>query len=340
MPNMKIVLAGDVGGTKTNLALYDWSLEPGPGIPAGARISPPPPIATARFSSQQAPGLAEIARSFCEQYKIRPEVACFGIAGPVVNGRVKAPNLPWEVDAVELREKLILRNVALLNDLESAAYGVACLAPGQLRTLQAGEHVESGGIAVIAAGTGLGEGMLVNVAGRRHAIPSEGGHADFAAQDDEQIGLLKYILEKNPHASYERVLAGPGIVRCYEYVRRTAGEPKPEVAARFANAQDPAAVVTALALEGELTSASALRLFCRIYGSEAGNMSLRNLCFGGLFVTGGIAPKILPFLENGDFMKAFLAKGRMARLMPKFPVHIVLEEQAPLLGAAAVGATL
>lgn len=337
---MKIVLAGDIGGTKTNLALYDWDLGRGAGLPTDMKLTPPAPIATERFSSQEAAGLEDIANKFCSKHGVRPEVACFGVAGPVVNRHVKAPNIPWEVDAATLQKSINVREVALLNDLESAAYGVCCLQPHQLKTLQKGNNNSSASIAVIAAGTGLGEGMLVTIGGRRHALASEGGHCDFAPADEEQFGLLKFILEGHAHASYERILAGPGIVRCYEYTARTARAIPADVKKRLEEAKDRAAVVTALALEGDAVAARSLQLFARVYGAEAGNMALRNLCYGGLFVAGGIAPKILPFLTDGNFMNAFLAKGRMARLMPEFPVHVVLEEQTPLLGAAAFGATL
>jgi glucokinase len=334
---VKLVLAGDVGGTKSNLAIYDWHLAPGPGIPSGAPLVPPPPVAMATYASQDPRGLAFIAADFCQKHSLRPDVACFGIAGPVVDGRVKAPNLPWEVDAREIGGILRIGAVTLLNDLEAAAYGVCCVGADRLVTLQAGTPRDHGNICVIAAGTGLGEASLVTIGGRRHALASEGGHCDFAPADDLQNGLLQFIRETNDHVSWERILSGPGIARIYEYLCRCAGRP----AAAKGSAGDAAAGVSAAALDGtDPRAVEALRLFSAIYGAEAGNMALRLLCFGGLFVAGGIAPKILPFLTGGRFMKSFLAKGRMARLMPEFPVHVVTEQLAPLLGAAAVGATL
>ncbi|MFN0206099.1 MAG: glucokinase [Planctomycetota bacterium] len=338
---MKLVLAGDVGGTKTNLALYNWDLGRGAGLPASERLTPPKALAIERFSSQDAPGLVEIASAFCKKNSAKPDVACFGIAGPIVNNHVKAPNIPWEVDAAETQTKLNLQSVALINDLEAAAYGVCCLGPDQLVTLQKGDGQREANIGVIAAGTGLGEASLVTVSGRRIALPSEGGHADFAPADEEQLGLFKFISEGHEHVSYERILAGPGIVRCYDYLRRGAAPETANVSKRFAETNDRAAVVSALALEGaDPVAIAALQLFARIYGAEAGNIALRTLCYGGVFVAGGIAPKILPFMTGGDFIKRFLAKGRMARLMPRFPVHVVLEQYTPLLGAAAFGATL
>lgn len=337
---MKLVLAGDVGGTKANLAFYPWELSPGPGLPGGDRLRPPAPVAEARFSSQDAAGLGAIALQFCKDSGLRPDVACFGIAGPVIGGHVRAPNIPWEVSDVELAAQLNVPSVRLINDLEAAAYGVACLAPAQLRTLQNGNYQSGASAAVIAAGTGLGEAMLTSVAGRRVALASEGGHADFAPADPEQIELLKYLMDTHSQVSNERILAGPGIVRLYDFVRRAAGPVSPEITARFSNVKDQAAVVSTLALEGDPLAARALRLFVKIYGSAAGSMALRTLPYAGMFVAGGIAPKILKFIEEGAFMEAFLAKGRMARLMPGFPVHVVLEEKTPLLGAAALGATL
>jgi glucokinase len=328
------VLAGDVGGTKTDLALFE--LDPSGNGPI------PPPRSQSRYSSQEASGLVEIARDFLSKSSTRPEIACFGVAGPVIRGRVNAPNLSWDVDAAELRRELHLSKVALLNDLEAAAHGVVRLPASSLRTLQRGEPELDGAVAVIAAGTGLGEASLIRVEGRAIAIASEGGHADFGPTDDDQIGLLRFIREKEDRVSYERVLAGPGLARIYDFLRASSGQAEPpQVASRLRAASDRSAEISRLALENaDAVAVRSLRLFAKIYGAEAGNVALRTLCFGGLFVAGGIAPKILPFLEDGVFLGALRDKGRLSSVMERIPVHVVLEEKTPLLGAASYGATL
>ena len=336
------MLAGDVGGTKTQLALFDWDLgRGGGGVATDARFAPGPILGFDLFPSQKARGLAEIAREFAARFPQKPEVACFGVAGPVVNGRVRAPNIPWEVDANEMREALGVREVVLLNDLEACAYGVLCLSGEQRVTLQGGEPRAGAPIAVIAAGTGLGEGGLASAGGRYVALPSEGGHADFAPIGDAQIELLRFVAKTEGHVSYERILAGPGLARIYQQSLESSGAAEPpEVARRAAALGDRSAAIGALAIEGrDPLAVAALRSFARIYGAEAGNLALRSLAYGGVFVAGGIAPKILPFLTDGGFLEAFRAKGRMAPLMPRFPVHVVLEPRTPLIGAALVGAS-
>lgn len=332
----RLVLAGDVGGTKTQLALFAVETGGRGGVVRSA------PIAEERFESKSPGGLGSIVARFLESARKRPDVACFGVAGPVVAGRVVAPNLPFTVDAAELATLTGAREVALLNDLEAAAYGVAGLGADEIRTLQPGKPEADAPIAVIAAGTGLGEAALLRDGGRLRALASEGGHADFAPTDDEQAGLWRAITAEEGRASYERVLAGPGIARVYDHLRAASGEAEPpEVARRLAAADDRSAEISALALEGaDPVAVRALRLFAKAYGAEAGNLALRTLCFGGLFVAGGIAPKVLPFLEDGRFLAAFRAKGRVSAVVDRVPVHVVLEPRAPLLGAAAYGAAM
>jgi glucokinase len=327
-----LVLAGDVGGTKTHLALFDVE-KPG---------TVPPPRDQSRFPSQDAPGLVDLVSAFLKRTGAAPQAACFGVAGPVVRGKVHTVNLPWDVEAAQVKSALGLEKVAVLNDLEATAYGVPHLGPSQLRTLQPGEPDLERNAGVIAAGTGLGESLLVKSGGRAIAVATEGGHGDFAPIDDEQIALLRDLREKEGRVSYERILAGPGISRVYDYFRRTSGEAEPaEIARRIAEASDRAAAISALALEGQdAVAVRTLKLFARVYGAEAGNHALRTLAFGGLFVAGGIAPKVLKFLEEPAFLEAFRANGRLADLMARFPVHVVLEEACALIGAAAFGGTL
>lgn len=328
----KTVLAGDVGGTKTQLALLEWDAGQ-KGSVVRERYEPPPLAAFEVHASREAPGLAVLARGFVERHGGRPDVACFGIAGPVTNGHVKAPNIPWEVDAGELREALGLRTVVLLNDLEACAYGILCLDNSQVKTLQTGNRRPGGVVSVLAAGTGLGEAALVHAGGCTTALASESGHADFAPFDAESLAYWHFVKESEPRVSCEKALAGPALARMYAFVKsRGEGgigskilDTPDAIGARALAGSDPAAV-------------QALRLFTRIYGSEAGNVALRRLPYGGLYLAGGIAPKILPFLERGEFLAAFRAKGRMERLMGEFPVHVVLEPKAPLLGAALLGA--
>lgn len=315
----KLVLAGDVGGTNTRLALFE--------IPAGGVADRlPEPTTLERFKSASPGGLSAIARQFLDATGARPAAICFGVAGPVVTGHVKAPNLPFEVDGMELQHALGAP-VALLNDLEAAAHGVLHLGPAQLRTLQVGQLDPNGVVALIAAGTGLGEAALVLVNGVRRAIPTEGGHADFGPIDEEQVALLRSLWRTHGRVSYERILSGAGIARIYGHLSGGESLEPAQISERALAASDDVAVKT-------------LRLFARIYGAEAGNVALRTLAFGGLYVTGGIAPKILPFLEEGGFLAAFRAKGRASAIVERVPVHVAIDEIGPLLGAASVAATI
>ncbi len=314
-----LLLAGDIGGTNSRLALFEIDrVEPGKPIPEPKELR--------RYPSRDPGGLVAILRRYLGDTGARPAAASFGLAGPVVGGKVNAPNLPFAVDGEELRAALGLPRITLLNDLEAAAWGLLHLDGSQVKTLQAGTAEPRGRVALIAAGTGLGEGMLAPVEGHYHAFPSEGGHCDFAPVDEEQIELLRTLLRSEGHVSYERVLSGSGLARIWSHLAGGADPPEPASISKGAlEGSDPVAV-------------RALRLFARIYGAEAGNLALRTLCHGGLYVAGGVAPKVLPFLEHGGFLEAFLAKGRSRRVVERIPVKVVLDERLPLLGAAARGA--
>jgi glucokinase len=318
-----MILAGDIGGTKTNLALVReesgrFILESLAGFPSKGRE---------RFG--------EILREYLAAHPATITRAAFGIAGPVVKGRCEATNLPWIVDAAEIAERLRVPRVGLLNDLEATAYGVLRLKPQELLTLNPGTPRPQGTIAVIAAGTGLGEGGLVWTGDEYRTLPSEGGHADFAPRNDLEIELLRFLLQQHDRVSYERILSGPGLVQLYRFFRHRTGTPEPEwLKAEMAGSDAAAAVSRAALEEKDGACSSALELFVSIYGAEAGNLALKLLAFGGVCVAGGIAPKILRAITSGGFMSAFTFKGRFSPLLAGMPVHVVLNDKAAILGAA------
>jgi glucokinase len=262
--------------------------------------------------------------------------AAVGVAGPVVGNDADTTNLPWDVSGDSLRGTLGGADVVLLNDLVATAWGLATLAPRDLHVLQPGTSV-SGNRALIAAGTGLGEALLVWDRGRWHPTASEGGHSDFAPRDPLEDELLRWLRARHGRVSYERVLSGRGLSDLYRFLTETdRGRPDPEIAARFAGAEDPAAVVTEAALSGVCErSQLALERFVMIYGAEAGNLALQALAIGGLYVAGGIAPRIRSALGDDRFLAAFTAKGRLTPLMTRIPVSVVLRPETALWGAAA-----
>jgi glucokinase len=264
--------------------------------------------------------------------------ACFGVPGPVRNGRLRLTNLPWTLDSHELSVSLGITHVFLINDIEANGYGVAELSADQIYALSEGDTSQIGNRALIAAGTGLGEGLLI-WDGRRHTpFPSEGGHADYAPRNEDEIDLLRFLKQKyHGRISYERVVSGMGLTGIYEFLREVRGmEEPPALAERIAAADDPNTVITemALAAKSEICE-KALDMFVSAYGAEAGNMALKLLSVGGVYVGGGIAPRILEKLKDGTFMKAFTDKGRMSQLLINMPVRVILESRAALLGAAA-----
>ncbi len=316
-----MILAGDVGGTKTHLGLFA-SLAPGA-----------PPVREQRYRSADFPSLLAIVREFMTG-EAPVEAAGFGVAGPVQDGRVHATNLPWLVDARALSEALGHAPVALLNDVEALGLGIEMLAGADLAPLNPG-HPSPGHRAVIAAGTGLGEAFLYWDGTRHRAVATEGGHSDFAPRNDLEVELLRYLARDYGHVSWERVLSGPGLVNCYRFLRDTGrGQEPPELAARMRR-EDPAAVVSELALAGgSRLCEDALDLFCSLYGSEAGNLTLKTLALNGVYVGGGIAPRILARLQSGGFMKAFRDKGRMGDVLHHVPVSVIVRPGTALCGAA------
>jgi glucokinase len=321
-----MILAGDLGGTKTLLGIF----EP---VPGGLRS-----VREERFLSGEHANFGEILASFLarEGAKAKLSGASFGVPGAVFDGRSHATNLPWVLEESALSQTLGAP-VKLLNDLEATAYGMLFLAPEQLRVLQVGSRPRlRGNVAVIAAGTGLGEAMLYFDGKQHHPVASEGGHADFAPFDDDEIELLRWLRTKwKGHVSYERILAGPGLHNVYQFLRERRNYREPASVTEKLSHGDPNVAITELALAGEDPLAEeTLGMFSRIYGAEAGNLAMRWLAIGGIFVGGGIAPKILPVLEKGGFLERFTNKGRFTPLMQSLELSISLEPRTALLGAA------
>jgi len=324
-----IVLAGDVGGTKTNLALYE---KRGSGLI---------PVRETSLQSRQFDSLeAAIARFLESGPRQAIDAACLGVAGPVVEGRCVATNLPWIIDEQVLARAIPTAKVRLLNDLEAAGYGVMVLPDIEMRLLQAGT-ARRGNIAVIAAGTGLGEAMIVNDGDRRVVIATEGGHTDFAPRGDLEEELLRYLRKEFGRVSVERILAGPGFFNLYRFLRDTGwAKESPEVADKV-RSSDPAAVITTRASnEGDPLCVKTVEMFVSIYGAEAGNLALKTLAVGGVIVGGGIAPRIIDWISAGGFITAFKDKGRLSPLMDAIPVRIAINPKAPVIGAAEMACTL
>lgn len=328
-----MILAGDIGGTKTVCALFD---EPGGEL----RL-----VRDATFPSQAHASLEEILGKFLQDHSGTPlRAACFGVAGAVIEGKCKTTNLPWQLDEIELARAVGAPRAKLLNDLEAAAYGMLHLRADELCPLNpAALPRRAGNVAVIAAGTGLGEAMLYWDGQKHHPLASEGGHADFAPRTEEEIELLRWLIAKFGHVSYERLLSGPGFHNIFSFLRESGRYAEsPALKQRLAAGGDTNIVVTQLGIAGDDALCSAtLNLFCSIYGAEAGNLALKCVAVGGVFVGGGIAPKLgAPILTNGHFMRGFTNKGRFASLMQSLDVNVALNPRAPLLGAAHYAARM
>ncbi len=324
MAGNNLILAGDIGGTKTHLALFSRQ-----GEKLQAEIKK-------TFSSKQYPGLEPVLEEFLVDQQASIGRACFGIAGPVVDGQVKTPNLPWVVDAAKIARRLKLDTVTLLNDLEAGAYGIFTLGPQELFTLNDGEGGQRGNKVLIAAGTGLGEATLFDDGRDYHPSASEGGHGDFAPSDETQIDLLRHLIQKFGHVSYERVVSGPGIKNIYDFLRDSGRFEEPDwLTQKIAAAEDASVIISQEGLAGNSAiCVQALDLFVSVYGAEAGNLALRGKATGGVYVGGGIAPKILAKLKDETFMSAFLDKGRYRDFLAGIPVRVILNDQSALQGAA------
>jgi glucokinase len=364
-----MILTGDIGGTKTHVALFDWKAE---------RVDP---IYLETYPSRNYDSLEQILTEFFDAYQtslkpaswkdgqdelpkhdqesseedggtrgtvlqpnvepFRIEAACFGVAGPVINNRCHTTNLPWIVDGAELAKRWDVPIVRLLNDLEATAYGLLLLRPDETELLNpTARPVLNRAIGLIAAGTGLGESIMFWDGACYCPMPSEGGHCDFAPNSDLEIALLRHLRTAYLHVSYERVLSGPGLHAIYEFLRDT-NKNEPTWLAERLKVGDPPAVIAEVGLAGQAEiCVQALDLFVSIYGAEAGNLALKALSLGGVYVGGGIAPRLLAKLKDGTFMRSFTAKGRYKRLLSTIPVHVITNPQTALLGAASVAARL
>lgn len=327
-----MILIGDIGGTKTILAVFS------------AEAGPHTPLAERSFPSANYRSLEDIVREYLTTVTMPIEGACFGVAGPVFAGRARITNLPWVIEASNLKSTFSWRYVHLLNDLESVGYAIPVLESDDIYTLSAGKHVLGGPIAVLAAGTGLGEAFLIYEAGRYVAHASEGSHVSFGPIDQMQINLLDFMRKQKGfhHVSYERVCSGGlGIPNLYEFLRDTGFATEPAwLAERLANSEDPTPVIVKAAQDPNdpctLCSAT-LELFVTILGAEAGNLALKVLSTGGIYLGGGISPRILPSLKQPVFLEALRDKGRFRMTLTDMPVHVILNPKAGLLGAAAYG---
>jgi len=318
-----MILAGDIGGTKTNLAWFTRD---------GERLTL---VKHASYPSRDFATLEDVLGVFLREHPAKPEAAGFGIAGPVVNGRSRLTNLGWEVDSRPVAAMVGLPAVSLINDLGATAYGVLHLDAKDRLLLKQGAAQPGGAIAVIAAGTGLGEGGLVWDGKRYVAIPSEGGHTDFGPRDEVEMDLLRNLTAKFGRVSYERIACGPGLVNVYEFFRSRSRDPEPAWLAKERADGDPSAAIAKAALENaDPEAVRALDLFVSVYGAEAGNLALKILATGGVYVGGGIAPKILKKIQEGEFVRSFVMKGRYEGLMRSMPVHVVLNDRIALYGAA------
>ena len=319
-----MILAGDVGGTKVDLALYDF-------INGKLRYT-----RDKVYKAKDYPGLEVIVREFLGADQVT--AACFGVPGPVRHGRLRLTNLPWTLDSRELSSGLGIEHVFLINDLEANGYGIAELTADQIFTLSEGDSGQTGNRALIAAGTGLGQSLLIWNGHIHVPYPSEGGHADYAPRNEDEIDLLRFLKEKyNGRVSFERVVAGMGLTSIYQFLRDVRGMEEPAwLAEKIAKASDPNSVITenALSAKSEICE-KALDMFVSAYGAEAGNLALKVLSVGGLYVGGGIAPRIIEKLKDGTFIKAFTDKGRLSQLLVNMPVRVILESRAALMGAAA-----
>jgi glucokinase len=323
-----MLLAGDVGGTKTDLAVY--SREGGPHSP----------YYQAEVHSADYPSLQALVKDFLSRVKIPVERACFDVAGPVIDGHAKVTNLPWIMDESSLADDLKLKSVRLVNDLEAVARSIPILRAGDVTTLNAGRPVPKGAIGVVAPGTGLGESFLTWDGSKYVAHSSEGGHSDFAPTDERQIGLLKYMLARFDHVGVERVCSGIGIPNIYAYLRdieRILEDP--ELSHLIAAAKDPTPIITNAALDPSHPSklcAATIETFISILADETANLALKVLATGGIYLAGGIPLHLLGVLKGGRFMESFRRKGRFTELMERIPVHVILTSGA-LVGAAAIG---
>ena len=324
-----IVLAGDVGGNNARLAVVDL------GGPI-ARITH-----ERRYASREYPGLTPIVQRFCGEVGSRPDSACFGIACPVVGDDCTAPNLPWTVNRRTLATEIGISHTRLINDFVAVGYGIELLSPSDLATLQDGSPLPHAPIALIGAGTGLGQGFLLWENDHYRVMGSEGGHADYAPRGEQQIELLDFLRQRFHRVSWERLLSGPGLVNAYRYLAESGLASEQASVRAEMETDDPAAVIVRHGLaRTDPLSDRAVDLFCEVYGAQAGNLALTVVATGGVYLGGGIAPRVVDRLRSGPFLTAFRDKGRMSELLSRIPVYVIMNAKVGLLGAAAVAGRL
>lgn len=320
-----MILAGDIGGTKTNLALYEQKSE-------GLK-----PCFVKQFSSQAYKSFSSLLEEFLKSNGVyEVEALCLGIAGPIINGVCRTTNLPWVIETTKLQEFCKTKKVRLLNDLEATAYGMLYLSDEEFIDINPNAVSNAANKAVIAAGTGLGEAMLFYDGESYHPVGSEGGHCDFAPQNALQDELLVWMRKRHcEHVSVERFVSGAGISTIYAFLKERGGFKEPEAMLNADEGEDTNAIISRCALEQkDALCLETMRIFVEIYGAEAGNLALKSLSLGGVYIGGGIAPKILPFLEGGVFLKAFVNKGRFASMLGGMSIKISLNQNTALQGAA------
>lgn len=328
-----MILAGDIGGTKSNLGLFE--------VVDGTLRR----LRSAKYRSSEFPGLTAVIEAFLAEGPAELEAACFGIPGPVVGNRASTTNLPWIVDGAQVAAEAGVQMVALINDLVATAEGLSLLEEDEVSVLQRGAPQPDGNMALIAAGTGLGMALIPRVGERWVPVPSEGGHMDFAPRNEDEVGLMHYLRERFGRVSVERVVSGPGLYNVYEYLHDVVRMPEsPRVREAIGRGEDPARIISESALAGADSRCGlctrTLEMFVAAYGATAGNLALLGTATGGIWVGGGIAPKILPRLSDGLFLQTFTAKGRFVPFLEKVPVRVVLNDRAALLGAARHAASL
>lgn len=319
-----IIFAGDVGGTKSYLGLFETSKD-GPKL-----------ISQKRYKTQNFQNIVQLLQTFISENNLNPERIVIGVPGPVRQLPVKPVNLPWLIDPEKIKKKLGIPKISLLNDLEATSYGTQAFTEKDLYTINEGIVDKHGNVAVIAAGTGLGEGGLVWSVDRYTAVASEGGHSTFSPSCELHYELGIYLKKKFGHVSWERVISGPGLASIYDFLRaREPNRESPWMQEALIEQEDYSNTIANAGLNQDCELASeALNLFADLYGCEAGNLALKLMSTGGLFLGGGIAPKLLSILQNGTFLQSFLDKGRMKQALESIPIHVVLNDAAALRGAA------
>jgi glucokinase len=316
------VLAGDIGGTNARFAIIE-----------GGKI-----LFERHYPSRDFAKFEDVFAVFVKDaLKLVPSHACLAVAGVVEENRVEATNIPWTIDGNDLKKRFGLETLRLINDFEAAAWGITVLHRDHLVQIGGGKPISDGPKAMLGAGTGLGQAILVPCNKGYRVLPTEGGHVDFAPRNEEEIRLLRYLMKEFSHVSVERILSGPGLVHIYEFLLEEQGSREGIFTKQSAKGKDEATYITKHALQGtDELCRQAVRIFCSIYGAEAGNLALKCLATGGVYVAGGIAPKILPILSEGGFRQAFEAKGRMEKVLKHIPTYVVISPQLGLLGAALI----